>query len=275
MFTQKTCLLLALAGMFGASAASAWQINWGQYESVNFAQQENGSYAATFADVDGSGIDLTVSLTLNGSGTVSASHGWVNWGAAQSGYATNGIAINTDFASLADSVTVQFSFSQEVGELSYTLYDIGVDNPSSNPQPYQDAISGLGGTDGNGNETLPIVAAGSAVQYQWQDGIQDGVYYGTGASAWYQSSTDYNMTVNYGSSNAQTASFTFGAGNSEGNSAANPAAQTIYLSSLSFGEAVASNPGSPVPEPSTVALLLGVAALGGVLTLRGFRRRKA
>lgn len=271
-YKTLTSVLTLLASGVAIQQAAAVQVNWADYSNVNFVAQADNTMAATYSNIDGNGTDLTITLRLEGSGTVSANSSWVNWG-----YYANGLVFNTDFDSLDSALKVDFSFSSAVGNLSYTIYDLGVDSTQphwqtgNRPGGFQDTVSGITASYMAEAVDPADITHGSGVGYVWQQAL----YYGTDTSSWNQSSTAYNLSVVY-NGNVDEAGFRFGAGNVDGQSQSNPQGQTFYLGQFSVTEPIIIDipGGTQVPEPGvTVALLGGASA--GVLLVRRVRKGKA
>lgn len=290
----KKSVVVHFAGAFLALAllsapARAYVLDW---DSVNWPNNRQwndvtGAVSTTFNNVDGSGINVTITVTqsnttndadtFNPGGTPEDTGLALNSGSLEDALQVDLNAddfVDSTFGNGGDDyLTISITFSATVDFVSYTLKDIDLGN--SGGSTYQDSVlfnssnlpsslTRLGSNgDGTGSFDAQIVSGNTAIR-----GIA--TFNGTSSTAnrlgnENDNFTSGNVQVDYaGNFSSGTAfSFEYGSlnGSSVGLSFGNPTQQRIALLDITF----------TVPEPSTYAagaLLLGAALVAGLRRAR-------
>jgi hypothetical protein len=254
-------LILAFLCM-AETSLPAYLLDW---NTVSWA---NGSLSNTYSNVNGSGVDVTVSIT----GSTTRLAAGPNAGDPQSPYLSNTVLtggqttpsnslfILANYSNTTQQVVVTVTFSKAVANVNYTLFDVDRGTlVSGNSYTFTDQISNI--TSSNGTTTyassLSTVGTGSTMATSGTGTSQ--IVFGTGVSDPTQNLG--NLTVNNGSQSVTSSTFTYGSYGAT--TQANPDQQGISLANISF---------TVVPEPSWALASVLLCFWGAWKSRRGTRR---
>jgi hypothetical protein len=223
-----------------------------------------GSLTATYTNVDGSGVDMTVTvsgetgdfLNEDGAPTPQISNN-ITGGLTP---AQNALLFYVDWGNENDTITVTVTFSQLVNNVSYDLFDIDRGGSAGGgSRTFVDEISTITATDGT---TTYAATIGTSAE-NTTEGAGTGIsIYGNGGNP-SDTSGDGNASISYGSSAVNSLTFTYG---NRSNSQTNPAAQAISMHDINFTIV----PEVPTGIPAVLVCLIAVLATHG----KGFRMRR-
>lgn len=252
----------------GCSASGTWAavLDW------STETYTPGSLLRTFTDVDGSGVDLRI--------TISGNTGFFQNTTPQivSEYSDDALQLFVDFTSNAQAVTVTFDFfetgtatAKEVTNFSFPVYDIDTDG-SGYQWGFIDQLEDVAGSGTNGNFGATFSPQGTqttANQGNPNALVRAGLFQPTIASDDSAGTVDVSFGSNFGSSyqfvyTNDDRPFFFGDLTQN-----NPTQQAVGLGDLSFDVP------TPIPEPGailTAALLIATIA---IVHLRRNRRTES
>ena len=261
--TLKRWVISGIAGLMITAVSNAFVLDW---ESVDWA---GGATNQTFYNVDGSGMDVSISLANTGAA-------WAQWngqnqpddnrrlggdgGPGQTGEGFDSFGNPSDEAlhlhmdafqrNYTGYVEVVISFSRAVTGLSFDLFDIDNGGATQNTSTFEDVIADIGGSLNSVDVDPATVDYDSGSIDRVVDPTRGDEYRGT---YWAPDSEDVVLGLSWDEQVVDTVTFRYYAGNF---SQRNPGDQGISISDISFASAV--------PEPGTVAggalLLVGLAA---------------
>ncbi|WP_309380713.1 PEP-CTERM sorting domain-containing protein [Cerasicoccus frondis] len=228
-----SCLAIATA------AGQSYTLDW------NSLSWTPGSTSQTFTNVDGSGVDVTVSIS---GGTFLGGYPRLSTDITGGGPAgQNYLMMLINESSSGNGATVSIQFSSDVESLSLGMFDVDTGTGGFYSRSFRDQITFADAPDSLTGSSANLVVNSTTVL---------GLYENANNSA--------NGNVNASYSGARNnVTFFYGAGPF---TQSNPAQQGISLSDMTFTYV------SPIPEPSTY--LIG-AALLGLLGCDVWRRRRA
>ena len=238
--------LLAMSGYLMVNCCNAFELNWAD---ENWSGSTSATQFQTLTDVDGSGMDVSVSLVLSGASSFASS----------TSISGNNMILGVDYSDSNrqhNFIDVTISFSSMVQYVSLELND--VDKGVSNHGAYwEDVIENISGT-GLGGPVTASATWGMDISPDSYSDPGETMYRGTGNNNWDAAS---RMTLTWQSPVSQV-TFRYSGGN---DTFSNPAYQVIGFKGIGFYEY------SAVPEPSTY--LLG--AMGSItLAFSFYRKRK-
>lgn len=269
--TLNRCACTCVAGLMMTAVSHGFVLDW---DSVDWT---GGGTNQTFYNVDGSGMDVSISLAITGAA-------WAQWsgqnqpddnrrlggdGGPGQGELYDSFgnpseeALHLHMDALQRNYTgyveVVISFSRAVTGLSFDLFDVDNGGDTQNTSTFEDVIADIGGTL-NGVDVDP-----ASVDYD--SGSIDRVVHPTRGDEyrgtyWAPDSEDVVLGLSWDEQVVDTVTFRYYAGNF---SQRNPGTQGISISDISFASAV--------PEPGTVAG--GVFLLVGLVAGEFHRRRRA
>ncbi len=221
--------------------AQSSELDWTQ---VNW---NSGNTSQTFNDVDGSGIDITISLTINGG---------FYYSPLDDSNSSSSLVIFPDFSTDNPStsfIDVNISFSSTVYSADFSLLDVDRGR-SGNISYWEDIIEDIqASNEGNTTDDLTITA-GSEIRTVTNSGETE--YRGRSNQNWNDAST---LQIAWAAP-VDNISFRYSSGS---RAISNPVAQVIGLSNITF---------TPVPEPG--AYVTGLCALA-LLGWREYKKRKS
>jgi hypothetical protein len=203
---------------------------------------------ATYVDVNGSGVDMTVTISGD-TGTLASQLSNTLTGGLNP--PQNSLLLAVDWASKSETITVTVTFSELVNNVSYNLFSVDRgDNVGGGIRTYVDQISTLTATDGNTTYAASITAgAHNAIE---GTGINQTIY-GSGGPNPPDDSGKGNTTISYGTNPVNSLTFTYG---NRSDSQSNPAAQAIALHDINFTVV----PEVPAGAGSAMLCLVGILA---------------
>lgn len=267
-------VISGIAGLMITAVSNAFVLDW---ESVDWA---GGATNQTFYNVDGSGMDVSISLAITGAA-------WAQWngqnqpddnrrlgGDGGTPYGNQGegfdsfgnpseeslhLHMNAFARDYSGYVEVVISFSRAVTGLSFDLFDIDNGGATQNTSTFEDVIADIGGSL-NSVDVDPATV-------DYDSGSIDHVVHPTRGDEyrgtyWAPDSEDVVLGLSWDEQVVDTVTFRYYAGNF---SQRNPGDQGISISDISFASAV--------PEPGTVAG--GLVLLVGLAVGELHRRRRA
>ena len=266
--TLNRCAWTCVAGLMMTAVSHGFVLDW---DSVDWTA---GGTDQTFYNVDGSGMDVSISLAITGAN-------WAQWRPSNTApweiqpddnrrlggdggpgqgelYDSGGnpseeaLHLHMDaFQRNYDGyVEVVISFSRAVTGLSFDLFDIDNGGATQNTSTFEDVIADIGGSLNSVDVDPATVDYDSGSIDRVVDPTRGDEYRGT---YWAPDSEDVVLGLSWDEQVVDTVTFRYYAGNF---SQRNPGDQGISISDISFASAV--------PEPGTVAggalLLVGLAA---------------
>ncbi|MBN2234502.1 MAG: hypothetical protein JW706_05085 [Opitutales bacterium] len=269
--TWNRWVISCVAGMMMTAVSHGFVLDW---DSVDWA---GGATNQTFYNVDGSGMDVSISLAITGAA-------WAQWndqaqpddnrrlgGDGGSGqgelYDSFGNpseeSLHLHMDALARNYTgyveVVISFSRAVTGLSFDLFDVDTGGNTQNSSTFEDVIADIGGS-------LNGVDVGTATADYDSDSIDRVVHPTRGdeyrGTYWAPDSEDVVLGLSWDEQVVDSVTFRYYAGNFSNTT---PGTQGISISDISFASAV--------PEPGTVAG--GALLLVGLVAGEWHRRRRA
>lgn len=261
--TLNRCAWTCVAGLIMTAVSHGFVLDW---DSVDWTA---GGTDQTFYNVDGSGMDVSISLAITGAN-------WVAWngeaqpddnrrlggdggpGQAGEGFDSFGnpsdealhLHMNAFQRNYTGYVEVVISFSRAVTGLSFDLFDVDNGGDTQNTSTFEDVIADIGGSLNSVDVDPATVDYDSGSIDRVVHPTRGDEYRGT---YWAPDSEDVVLGLSWDEQVVDTVTFRYYAGNF---SQRNPGDQGISISDISFASAV--------PEPGTVAggffLVLGLAA---------------
>lgn len=238
---RRLALMTLLLSGLGTSHVHAFVLDWSQ------VTWNTGSPSQTFSDVQGSGIDISISTTLAGGFyNTPIQDNNQNLNLFPDWYSNNGASSYID-------VTIRFT--RTVTNVSFSFEDMDRGNISgSRPTRYywEDVIERASGWNGSSLVTPTATDVGSNILVDTTSQPGNVLYRGNTNLNW---SPDGSFTLNW-EQPVDTVSFRYSSGS---RAQSNPAAQVIGISNISFHSAV--------PEAGTLwfgALLLAALALRSI-----------
>ncbi|MDX6766763.1 MAG: PEP-CTERM sorting domain-containing protein [Candidatus Methylacidiphilales bacterium] len=214
--------------------------------------------------------NLTQSFTVNGTTitiTVSGNTGQIinQFGGPTPREANNltpgtgspSLHLAADYTNTTQSLTVTFTFSRQIANLAFTIYDVDY---SASGSPFQDQIRNISASFGTSTYNATVTA--STANQAANSGLANATITGIATNVDGSAGGDGNGGISFGSQGITSASFTWGSGPG---APTNPFQQWIAISNLDY---------TVVPEPSTWVglVLLIVLVLGYEIRRRmGFR----
>ena len=237
--------------------ASSWLCVVGGYAyELNWADENwSGSYSAsqyqTLTDVDGSGIDVSISILLSGASSLASS----------TQISGENMILGIDYKNrnrYHNYIDVTISFSSYVDNVSFSLNDVDKGGTGSNAY-WEDVIENISGNGLNNNPTNASATWGSGITADSNSDWGETMYRGTESNNW-----DNASQLNLAWSNpVDSLTFRYSGGE---NTISNPNYQVIGFSGIRFHEYNA------VPEPSTY-LFGGMSLAAIVFTFLRKRKR--
>lgn len=230
-------LLGAMALLF-TTIAHAYELDW---SDVSWTGSTNSNQSDTFLNVDGSGIDVSISLSISTGNFATSTF-----------ISNDNMLLAADYPDrdrLGNYIDVSFSFSKPVRTVSFSLNDVDRGGTSSSAY-WEDVIENL-----SGDGTASFVGSEITVDTTTDPG--DTLYRGQDYNNW---NSDSRLTLFWDSA-VSNVSFRYAGGE---NTRRNPGYQIIGMGNITFYEAV--------PEPSTYIFggLISLAMIGFII-----RRKRA
>lgn len=256
-------VMSGIAGMVITAVSNAFVLDW---DSVDWVA---GNTNQTFYNVDGSGMDVSISLAITGAN-------WAQWngqsqpddnrrlggdgGPGDAGELYDSFGNPSDEAlhlhmdafqrDYAGYVEVVISFSRAVTGVSFDLFDVDNGGNTQNSSTFEDVIADIGGSLNSVDVDPATVVYDSGSIDRFVHPTRGDEYRGT---YWAPDSEDVVLGLSWDEQVVDTVTFRYYAGNF---SQRNPRTQGISISDINFASAV--------PEPGTVVggfvLLVGLAA---------------
>ena len=215
-----------------------------------------GNTSKTFVNLNGSGVDVTVTISGNTGNFVSGYPRITNpsSGGFGGGYPNNvsdNLELFVNHSSTSQSITVSVTFSQEVENVSFSLFDLDRGTKNKGEYAYIDQVANVkaslnGGSDFGATASfntgyIDVAGSGTTAEYYGSQIAVD------------NASGNANLGLSFGSS-LNKFSYVYGNRDTGGNKTqANPDQQGIGFYDISFTKV-----GPVVPEPSTVFSLAGI-----------------
>ena len=265
-------LLLCCSGVLFPALSHAVVLDW---DTVDWT---GGSFSQTFTNVQGSGMDVTITLSITGASFASW-NGQVQpddnnrlggddgypYQAQGEGVDSSGNpseeslhlhmdSVQNDFRGYID---VQIAFSQAATGVSFQLFDVDRGGDGDTTRTFEDVIGDIQGTR-DGSQIAPSTVSydSSGIDEDTRDGspIYRGGYYSPDAS-------NSVLGLSWDTQVVDSVSFRYYAGDLTNST---PGTQGISISDIEFNNAV--------PEPGTMTA--GVLLLAGLCALELRRRRR-
>lgn len=221
-----------------------------------------GTISQTYTNVDGSGIDFTVTLTVQGTVSYISSGGDTYPIVSSAFEIDDALDIWIDAGNRTSSILITVSFSAPINNLNLQVFDLDTNNDSDNPNGYRDQVrnpvatapdsSTFGATlTTNGTHTIANNGSttASATSIIATGNLSD-------------DDNDGTVNISFGTGFASSVSIEYGNPNN-GTVLADPSSQAIGFGNIAF----------TVPEPSTYAAAVILSVLGMGHLIRRHQRK--
>lgn len=257
--------LTFLVGIILSQGSNAFVFDWTGRTFNIPTDPSPGTITETYTNVDGSGVDFTVTLTVQGSVNYITSGGTTYPVVSSAFEIDDGLDVWIDTGDRTSSILFTISFSSPLNNLEMQVFDLDTNDDSSDPNGYRDRLfdpvatapdsSTFGATlTSNGTHTIANngTTTASATAVIPTGNLADNDTAGT-------------VNMDFGTGFANSVSFSYGNPN-DGTVLTDPSSQAIGFGNIAF----------TVPEPSTYAAGILLVIMGlGTMVKRLLRKRKS